>query len=1086
MPVWTVAVEALEARQFLSGLPSGWSDADIGSPTIAGSANYTASTNSFSDSGSGTGVGSPSDQFNFLSYSLTGGGSVVAEVDSLSSTNAAAAAGVMIRNDTTASAAFAGIFVTAQNGVEFEWRAGAGAPVRSVGASGTAPIWLEITQSGNNFSAFDSSNGVNWTQIGSTETFTMTGATDLAGLAVTSATNSASNTAVFTSVSLMRPGWTDQDIGAPAVAGSADYDSPSDTTTINASGSDIYGTSDQFNFASTTMTGNGSILAYVNSISDTNAWAKAGVMLRNDNSAGSAYAGVFASAQNGIVFEYRATDGAATSQEVSSPAGGPVLAPVGLELTRSGNSFTAYYSTDGMTWIQIGPSQSVTMGTTALAGLAVTAHDNGAVCTATFSSVGIGSSPPPGAGIYSSSDQLFLNNLEENEVLYFWDETNASTGLVPDSANANGGNPSADSSIAAIGFGLTALTIGESRGWITYAQAYNRALTTVDFLYNDGANENGFFYHFLNTSTGARYGTSEVSSVDNAELMAGILDAAQYWSGTALATTAMQIFDRVDWPWMQQSNGIFYGAWTPESGFSGSYGDFSEAVILYLIGLGSPTYPTSVASWNAWSRSPEESYDGYNYVRADDSALFTEQWPQDWFDLQGLTDQEGLNYYQNSQNATLAQRQWMISLSSSYSDYGPNLWGLTPSEGVNGYTVWGGPPADGPINGTVVPTAAGGSLEFEPRLSLNVLENMDATYGSTVYQKYGLVDAFNPLTNWVSPIDLGIDLGPTLVAAENSRSNLVWNTFMTSSVAQQAVSEAFPSAPPTLVSATSIKDYGGGLGDIGIPLNVSGNKPSVEYRQGGPTDVVLTFGSGIAAGPNFSLSVTNYAGGGADGTITGYGIGGNSITIDLSGGINQQTMALNLQDVQYSNDPIGGDYTLYISLLEGDITGGGVVNGSDFAALAADFGQGDTAQNYQADINYDGVVNGTDFAILASNFGEGIAAVPGVASITTVYVPPSNAQNVPAGGAALTTPTTQSGSTKTQTAHQVSVHTGSAQAGQIAAPAVPATHAVAVSTTASQTVSNTALVDTQSSNDVVNNVLDRKSKNTPTGLKLTQ
>jgi hypothetical protein len=1074
-----VAVELLEIRQLLSGLPSGWTDADIGSPTIPGSASYTSASNSFSVSGSGTGIGSASDQFNFLSYNLTGGGSIVAEVNSLGNTSPSPFAGVMIRNDTTTSAAFAGVFVTAQDGVEFQWRSSAGAGSAAVSASGSAPIWVEMTQSSAGFSAYESSDGVTWTQIGSTQTVSMASATDLAGLAVSSATNSAATTANFTSVSLLRPGWTDMDIGGPSPAGSAEYDSPSDTTTISASGSDIYGKADQFNFASTTMTGNGSILAYVNSITDTNAWAKAGVMLRNDTSAGSAYAGVFASASNGIVFEYRATDGAATNQEVSSPPGGPVLAPVGLELTRNGSTFTAYYSTDGMTWIAVGPSQTVTMGTTALAGLAVTAHNNGAVCTATFSSVGIGSSPPPGSGIYSSSDQLFLNNLEESELLYFWDETDASTGLVPDNAGANGGNPSADSSIAAIGFGLTALTIGESRGWLTYSEAYNRALTTLNFLYNDGANENGFFYHFLDYATGARYGTSEVSSVDNAELMAGVLDAAQYWSGTALQTVAMQIFNRVDWPWMQQSNGLYYGAWTPESGFSGSYGDFSEAVLLYLIGLGSPTYPTTQASWNEWSRSPQESYGGYNYITADDAALFTVQYPQDWFNLQGQTDQEGLNYYQNSINATLAQRAWMTSLNSQYSDYGANMWGLTPSEGeASGggttYEVWGGPPANGPINGTVVPAAPGGSLEFTPRLSLDALEYMDTTYGGSVYQKYGLIDSFNPLNDWYSPLDLGIDLGPMLIAAENSRSNFVWNTFMTSPVAQLAMSEAFSTAPPQLVSASSVKTYPG-LGNIGIPLNITGTKPSIEFRQGGPTEIVLTFASGVAAGSNFSLSVSDYDTGGSDGSISGYGIGGKSVTINLTGGTNRDTMALNIQDLQYSNNSIAGDYTLYITLLVGNITQSGTVNGADFSALSAQFGQGDNMQNFKDDLDMQGTINGSDFATLAANFGQGGNGIPPEASVTTVYDPPSS-PSVSVAGAALNTSTTTSSSTKKTAANQANLQTGSKKSAGVSAPGVPPTPAFAASTTGLNQSSSQSPA-TQSSDTVADNILDRKSTN---------
>jgi len=566
---------------------------------------------------------------------------------------------------------------------------------------------------------------------------------------------------------------------------------------------------------------------------------------------------------------------------------------VGLKLTRAGNTFTAYYCTDGINWLQVGPSQTVALNSTALAGLAVTSHNTGALCTAAISSVSIGNSPPPGAGVYSSADQLFLNDLEDRELMYYWDETNSATGLVPDSANANGGSPSADSSIAAVGFGLTALTIGDARGWLSHANAYQRALTTIDFLYNSGANVNGFFYHFLNETTGARYGTSEVSSVDTAELMAGVLSVAQYWAGTPLQTTALALFDRVDWPWMQQASGVFYGAWTPESGFSGGYGDFSEAALLYLLGLGSPTYPTSVASWYSWSRTPVVSYSGYTFVTADDSALFTVQFPMDWFNLQGLTDKTGLNFYQNAQTATLAQRQFMINLGSTYSDYSANLWGLTASEGQGGYTVWGGPPAFGPINGTVVPTAPGGSLEFDPRLTINVLENMKQTYGSTVYQKYGLVDALNPLNGWTSSLVLGLDLGPTLIAAENSRSNMVWNSFMQSSAAQQAVAKAFPTTPVWAVNGSGNFNVAANWTTGAIPNGIGATAEFLDITP--PAQTVYT-NSAITEGTVHFNSANEYE-------LTGTG----SLILQASGSngavveVDQGTVILDLPTTLASN-----------------------------------------------------------------------------------------------------------------------------------------------------------------------------------------
>ncbi len=824
-------IEAVESRLLLSiGLLT--TDQDIGSPPQAGTASY--SNGVYTVNGAGSGVGGTSDQFNFAYSVMTGDNSVTALLASQTGPNPSAKAGVMIRSDTTAGSLFAAVDRTSQNAIAFEWRSGSSA-VASSSVTISGSVWLQVNDQGNNFAGYYSSDDIHWTQIGTTQAITMPSATTLAGIWASSNNPSTLNSAQFSGVSLMRGGWTDSDIGSPPITGGAEYDAPSDTTTISGNGADIYGTSDQFNFASTTMTGDGSAIAYVDSITNTDPWAKAGVMIRNDSTAASAFAAVLVSPSNGITFEWRSTAGDVTNQEISSPAGGPTPAPVGLKLTRAANTFTAYYCTDGINWIQVGPSQSVPLNSSVLGGLAVTSHNTAALCTAAFSSVSIGNSPPPGAGIYSTSDQLFLNDLENREVLSFYDEASATTGLVPDNSNANGGNPSSDSSIAAIGFGLSALTIGDARGWLSHTAAYQRALTTITFLFNSGANNNGFFYHFLNETTGARYGTSEISSVDTAELMAGVLNAAQYWPGTPLQTTALQMYDRVNWPWMQQSSGVFYGAWTPESGFSGGYGDYSEASLLYLIALGSPTHPISEASWLAWSRTPVEHYPTtnptYTYVDADDNALFTVQYPMAWFNLQGLTDSKGLNYYQNAQTATLAQRQWMIDLSSTsptYANYGPNLWGLTPAEGINGYTIWGGPPANVPVDGTVVPTAAGGSLEFDPRLTINVLENMKQTYGSTVYQKYGLVDAFNPHTGWTSSLVLGIDMGMTLIAAENSRSNLVWNVFDQNAAAQEALAKAFQSTSATSVW---IPNTGGNWNSTGDWAN--GTIPNTAGRDSG-------------------------------------------------------------------------------------------------------------------------------------------------------------------------------------------------------------------------------------------------------------
>jgi hypothetical protein len=738
---------------------------------------------------------------------------------------------------------------------------------------------------------------------------------------------------------LLSASLTDQDIGFPSATGSASYDTPSDTYTVTGGGNGIGGTSDQFNFDSATMTGNGTVAAYLNSLTNSNIFSQAGIMIRGDSTAASPFAAVLYSPSVGLEFEWRTASGASALQNFASGTS----APVSLKLSRSGNTFTAYYSTNGTTWNQIGSSENIIMASNTLGGLAVSSN-TASLTTGSFSSVGVGTSLSPAAGIYSSSQQTFLNNLEEAEVMFFYDESNATTGLTPDYANANGGGASADASIASIGFDLTALTIGDSRGWLTDSQAYTRALTTINFLYNHGANENGFFYHFLNETTGARYGTSEVSSVDTAELMAGVLTVAQYWAGTPLQTTAMQMFDRVDWPWMQQSSGIFYGAWTPESGFSGGYGDYSEASLLYLISLGSPTYPTTQASWNAWSRTPVENYAGYTYVDADDNALFTEQYPQAWFNLQGLTDSKGLNYYTNSQSATLAQRQYMINLSSTYSDYGPNMWGLTPAEGggssytngTNTYTIWGGPPANVPLDGTVVPTGPGGSLEFEPELGVQALQYMATTYPSE-YQKYGLVDSFDPLKNWSSTLVLGIDVGMTLISAENSRSDSVWNTFMQNPVAQQAMAKAFPGSNAVWqVGGSGNWNTAANWTDGKIP-----NSTGAEADFYGAIAAAHTVYSDIAvtAGILHFNNTTEYVIAGA-GSLTLQAAGSNSALVEVDQGTDEINLPLTLANNTTFNIATGATLIIADPLtLAGGVTltntGGGSLIIESTISLAA-------------------------------------------------------------------------------------------------------------------------------------------------------
>gem|GEM_PF-704025 len=937
-------------------LPDGVNANDVGAPALPGFATFDSTTRSYAINGGGTGIGAAADQFNFASRNFTGGGVLTALVDG-ANLGATGKAALMIRSNLTGGAVFASVGVTT-GGLSFDRRTTAGAASSSATVGGiTGPVWLRLSQQGNSFAAYYSTNGTTFTQIGTTQNIIMPSALALAGMAVTSGSAASLASAAVSALSIVQTGWTDSDVGATGVVGSATFDPPSNTHTLAGGGTAIGGTADSFNFLSRTMTGDGNAVAYINALNAVDVDAKAGVMIRANMNSDAPFVGIFITPQNGVVFIFRSTAGAASTQQTSSTA---ITAPVSLRLIRTGNNVSGSYSTDGIIFTPIGTAVGVSLPTTALAGAAVTSGDGASLATAGFTGVAVGKNLPPGAGIYSATDEAFLHDLSMRSVNFFYTESNATTGQAPDGSNAGGGGASAASSIASTGFALTALTIGDQRGFLSHADAYQRALNTVNFLNTTAAQVNGFFYHFINPTTGARIGTSELSPMDTALLMAGVINVAQYWSGTPLEAVAMNVFNRVDWPWMQKPNGQFYGHWTPESGFAFGYGDFSEAVLIYLLGLGSSTHPTAASSWNSWARSPVINYNGFNFITAQTGALFTTQYPLAWYDLRGLSDTAGLNYHNNAATAALAQRQMAVNLSGTYPQYGLNNWGFSAADGQTGYTVFGGPPPTSNINGTVVPTAPGGSLAFIPRQAVDALQNMRQTYGTNVYRKYGFVDAFNPHNGWTSSIVLGIDVGMMLVAAENSRSNFVWNIFNQHPVARQSAARAFPSLKPSLQSAVTRKNTATlGNYDLSIPQT---EELLVDERTGGPTQLVLTFGANVVKGPSFAATVTS-------GTITSSTTNGTTLTINLAGVTDAQTLVVNITDLRHTATSSGGSYTLRVGVLAGDADRSGAVNLDDFTLVAANFGQ--TPGGFpRGDFNFDGAVNLDDFTVLASQFGK--------------------------------------------------------------------------------------------------------------------
>jgi beta-glucanase (GH16 family) len=386
------------AFSHVSVLPGSWTDADIGVPGLPGSSVFDPASGAWTIAGSGADIWGTSDQFHFASQGFTGDGSLTAQVTSVQNTNPWAKAGVMFRDSSDASAAFADVVVTPGNGVAFQWRTTAGGPPTNVNVTGlSAPLWVQLARSGNDFSAYYSTDGVQWTQLGATQTIAMN-STTLAGLAVTAHNNGTLSTATFTHVSLLPAGWGDTDIGGPGQPGFANYDTASNTWTVAGGGADIWGTADQFHFASQYVTGDASLTGQVTGVQNTNAWAKAGVMFRDGTDPGAPVADVLATPGQGVSFQWRSAAGAAANS-VTVPG---VTTPVWVQLVRAGDDFSGFYSTDGITWTQIGTTQTIVMNPTALAGLAVTAHNNAALNIATFTDVLLvpGGGGAPGIGVY--------------------------------------------------------------------------------------------------------------------------------------------------------------------------------------------------------------------------------------------------------------------------------------------------------------------------------------------------------------------------------------------------------------------------------------------------------------------------------------------------------------------------------------------------------------------------------------------------------------------------------------------------------------------------------------------------------------
>jgi hypothetical protein len=386
------------------------------------------------------------------------------------------------------------------------------------------------------------------------------------------------------------------------------------------------------------------------------------------------------------------------------------------------------------------------------------------------------------------SDEALLEKIQKHAFLYFAEERQPETGLVKDHAFNLVDKPSlAQSSIAATGFGLAAYAVGAEHDWIDRQTAKDWTRQTLQFFLNQAQNEHGFFYHFLDPRTGKKTKHTELSPIDTAILLAGILFAAEYYEDPEIRQLADAIYERVDWNWMLNGGKSFALSWSPSEGFSKLRWDhYDESMILYLLALGSPSHPIPADTWKGLSR-PVGSYKNYRLIQM--PPLFTHQYSHIWIDFKNKNDGYA-DYFQNSVNATLANRQFAIDQADRHAAYGANSWGLTASNGPFGYKAYGAPPGWAEHDGTVAPTGCASSIVFTPAESRACIRHLYEHLGEKLWGRYGFSDAFNLEKNWFDDRVIGIDQGPMLLMIENYRTGLVWKKMANNAYLQLGMKQA--------------------------------------------------------------------------------------------------------------------------------------------------------------------------------------------------------------------------------------------------------------------------------------------------------
>jgi hypothetical protein len=399
-------------------------------------------------------------------------------------------------------------------------------------------------------------------------------------------------------------------------------------------------------------------------------------------------------------------------------------------------------------------------------------------------------------------DAVMLDRIQRAAFSYFYQTCNLANGLVADNTREN-----VPCSIAVVGFALSAYPVGVERQWMTRTDAILRTLAALRFFHDsdqsgatDGTGWKGFYYHFLDMQSGTRVWFSELSLIDTALLIAGVLIARAYFSKDTesereIRSLADALYLRVDWRWAQNGGAAVMHGWRPESGFL-NYGweGYSEAHILYTLGLGSPTHPLTAESYDAWTLTYQwENLYGHDFLYA--GPLFIHQFSHAWIDFRGIRDrfmrEKRCDYFENSRRATYVQREYARRNPGNFKEYGEDFWGLSANEGpvhaplrINGserrffrYAARGVP--YGPDDGTIAPSAPLASLPFAPEIALSATRNLLEQFPRVAPQGR-FSSGFNPTLvdedaeGWLSPGSFGLDQGLLVLTIENHRSGLPW------------------------------------------------------------------------------------------------------------------------------------------------------------------------------------------------------------------------------------------------------------------------------------------------------------------------